>query len=79
MEKRSRHYGDIKLWIEKVIDTCETMDQIRSTKKLIINFDKQLEKKCVADYWREHYYTIINPLNILLSDKQDEIFNKNFK
>lgn len=79
MEKRSRHYGDVKLWIEKVIDSCETMEHVRTTEKLITNFDKQLEKKSVAEYWREHYYTIINPLNLLLSDKQDEIFNKNFK
>lgn len=79
MENRSRHYGDVKLWIEKVIDSCETMEHVRTTEKLITNFDKQLEKKSVAEYWREHYYTIINPLNLLLSDKQDEIFNKNFK
>ena len=38
MENRSRHYGDIKLWIEKVIDSCETMEQIKTTKKLISNF-----------------------------------------
>ena len=79
MENRSRHYGDIKLWIEKVIDSCETIEHIKLTKKLIFNFDKQLEKKSVSEYWRENYYTIISPLNFLLSNKEDEIFNKQLK
>ena len=79
MENRSRHYGDVKLWIEKVIDSCETMEHVRSTEKLISNFDKQLEKKSVAEYWRDHYYTIISPLNLLLSDKRDHIFDKKLK
>ena len=79
MENRSRHYGDIKLWVEKVRDSCETMEQIKTTKKLISNFDKQLEKNSVSEYWRENYYTIISPLNFLLSNKEDEIFNKQLK
>ena len=55
------------------------MEHVRTTEKLITNFDKQLEKKSVAEYWRDHYYTIISPLNFLLSDKKDQIFNKNYK
>ena len=52
MENRSRHYGDVKLWIEKVIDSCETMEHVRTTEKLITNFDKQLEKKSVVNLTR---------------------------
>ena len=76
MENRSKHYGDIKLWIEKVINSCETMDHIKTANKLIYNFDKRLERNFVEEYWREHYYNIIQPLNISLENKRDEIFNK---
>jgi hypothetical protein len=76
MENRSRHYGDIKLWIEKVINSCETMDHIKTANKLIHNFDKRLERNLVEEYWREHFYNIIQPLNISLENKRDEIFNK---
>ena len=76
MTNRSTHYGDIKIWIEKVIDSCESMEHVKTTRRLITNFDKQLENKSVANYWREHYYTVINPLNLLLLDKENEIFNK---
>jgi len=76
MKNRSEHYGDIKLWIEKVINSCETMDHIKTTDRLIINFDKQLERNFVEEYWREHFYNIIRPLRDLLENKRDEIFNK---
>jgi hypothetical protein len=76
MKNRSEHYGDIKLWIEKVINSCETMNHIKSAGKLISNFDKQLERNFVEVYWREYFYGIIQPLNFLLENKRDEIYNK---
>jgi hypothetical protein len=76
MENRSKHYGDIKLWIEKVINSCETMDHIKTVDKLIYNFDKRLERNFVEEYWREYYYNVIQPLNLSLENKRDEIFNK---
>jgi hypothetical protein len=76
MKNRSEHYGDIKLWIEKVINSCETMDHIKTTDRLIINFDKRLERNFVEEYWREYFYDIIQPLKDLLENKRDEIFNK---
>lgn len=45
MEKRSRHYGDITKWIEKVIDSCQTWEQTRTASRLVSNFDKQLSKE----------------------------------
>ena len=68
----STHYGDIKTWIEKVIDSCETTTQLSTTQKLIRNFDKMLESK-PENYWREYYYDIICPLNYQLEDKKHEL------
>ena len=77
MENRSEHYGDIKLWVEKVINSCETMGQIKTADRLINNFNKQLEHKCIATYWRDYYHTIIIPLKFLLEQKKDQIFKNN--
>ena len=76
MENRSTHYGDISKWIEKVIDSCETYQQTIGAKQLIWNFEKQLQRKYPENYWREHYYNIINPLDNKLSDKKQRLLKK---
>ena len=73
MEKRSRHYGDVQRWIEKVIDSCETYDQTRSALKLVWNFDKQMIKNKVD---RSILYSISTHLTILVHDKMDELLLK---
>lgn len=55
MEKRSRHYGDVTKWIEKVIDSCQTWDQVRTASKLVSNFDRQLSKE--KNYFKISYST----------------------
>ena len=37
----SNHYGDVQIWVEKVIDSCETYNQTRSARMLVWNFEKQ--------------------------------------
>ena len=36
----SNHYGDVQIWVEKVIDSCETYNQTRSARMLVWNFEK---------------------------------------
>ena len=76
MEKRSTHYGDVAKWVEKVIDSCEKYEQIFGAKKLIWNFEKQLQRKSTEKYWREHYYNIISPLETKLSYKRDQLLKQ---
>lgn len=45
MEKRSKHYGDVTKWIEKVIDSCQTYEQTFVARRLVWNFDRQLRKE----------------------------------
>jgi uncharacterized protein YaaR (DUF327 family) len=78
MENRSTHYGDVSKWIEKVIDSCETYQQTFAVRKLIRNFTEQLQRKYPENYWREHYYNIINPLDTKLSDKRQRLLNQQF-
>ena len=69
MENRSTHYGDISNWIEKVINSCVTYEQIKTADKLIINFENQLNRKL----GNGSYGNIILPLKDLLSFKIDQI------
>ena len=76
MEQRSTHYGDVAKWIEKVIDSCETIEQTFTAKKLISNFAKQLRTKSPDKYWNSYQYTVIDPLNDLVRIKRQSFINK---
>jgi hypothetical protein len=41
MASTSKHYGDVAIWIEKVIDSCETPLQEISARKLVRLYEKQ--------------------------------------
>jgi len=41
MASTSNHYGDVAIWIEKVIDSCETPSQELSARKLVCLYEKQ--------------------------------------
>ena len=43
-EKRSKHYGDVAKWVESVIDSCVTIEQAWSARKLVRNFERQMYK-----------------------------------
>jgi hypothetical protein len=69
MENRSTHYGDVKNWIEKVIDSCENKEQLMTTRKLIKNFDKQLRNRHIDRYWNTYSYELIKPLEFYVEEK----------
>ena len=41
---------DIEIWIEKVINSCETYQQVLKVKKLIRLYLKRLEQEGLSDY-----------------------------
>jgi hypothetical protein len=70
MEKRSRHYGDVANWIERVIDSCKTREQVFTCQKLIHNFENTAEFKKL-DFnvrWR-----VTSPLNVKFRVKLKEL------
>lgn len=73
MEKRSKHYGDVSKWIEKVIDSCETYQQTFTANKLIRNFRNQLMKSTPDKYWNSYQYDVIWPLENKLSRKRSSL------
>jgi hypothetical protein len=70
MEKRSRHYGDVGIWIERVIDSCKTRDQVFTCQKLIHNFENmpELKKLDFNIRWR-----VTSPLNEKFRNKLKEL------
>jgi hypothetical protein len=76
MEKRSRHYGDVAKWIEKVIDSCETLQQTFAARKLIRNFSTQLMKSEPDKYWRSYQYDIIWKLDNMIHTKRDSLIKE---
>jgi hypothetical protein len=76
MEKRSTHYGDVAIWIEKVIDSCETPQQTLTASKLITNFRYQLIKNTPDKYWNNYNYEIIEPLKHKLQIKGDSLIKE---
>jgi hypothetical protein len=70
MKKRSRHYGDVANWIEKVIDSCKTRDQVFSCQKLIHNFENTKEFKSLDLNIR---WRVTVPLNVKFRIKLKEL------
>jgi hypothetical protein len=73
MENRSRHYGDVSKWIEKVIDSCETYQQTFTANKLLRNFGKQLMKNTPDKYWHGLQYDVIWPLENKIIHKRNQL------
>jgi hypothetical protein len=76
MENRSTHYGDIAKWIEKVIDSCETYQQTFTAKQMVRNFEKQLMRDTPDKYWRDYQYSVIWPLESMVTFKRQSLINK---
>ena len=70
MENRSRHYGDVVKWIEKVIDSCETYQQTFAARILVRNFEKQMDRNKVD---RNLVWSVRASLDLELSFKRDEL------
>ena len=64
MASTSNHYGDVAIWIEKVIDSCETPLQEISARKLVRLYENQYS---YLDY--PVYRELCRRLNDKLDDK----------
>ena len=66
-------FGKVKIWIEKVILSCKTWDQIITSEKLVNNFQKQMEIDNFDKMLLEPY--LIDLQNLIHLQKK-EIFQK---
>lgn len=64
MAATSKHYGDVALWLEKVIDSCETTEHEKVARKLIDQFIKVYRELEFGVYSK-----LTRDLNIRLDDK----------
>ena len=66
MAAKSKHYGDIAIWIGKVIDSCNHPLQEGVARKLLRNFEKQLDREGMDFNTR---YEMIKKLECKLEDR----------
>ena len=64
MAATSNHHGDIAIWIEKVIESCETSLQEVSARKLVRQFELQFR-----DIDRELNFSLSKKLRAALDNK----------
>jgi predicted nucleotide-binding protein (sugar kinase/HSP70/actin superfamily) len=73
----SKHYGDVNVWIEKIIDSCDSTKQQQTIYKLIQQFRKMLNTDNTLDYSFQR--DIIWKLEIKLDNKIWELHDKKIK
>jgi hypothetical protein len=73
----SKHYGDVNVWIEKIIDSYDSPKQEQTIQNLINQFEKMLDNDSKLDsYFRR---TLIRNLEIRIDNKIEELFDKKIK
>lgn len=77
MASTSKHYGDVAIWIEKVIDSCETQSQEVSARNLVRLYEKQysyLEYPVYRDLCRRLHHKLDDKF---YSRVENQLENKN--
>jgi hypothetical protein len=64
----------IKKWIESVIKSCNTWDQVTTAERLVENFKKQMEKKY---YDKMLMLPFIVDLNYKIESKKKDLVENN--
>jgi hypothetical protein len=64
----------IKKWIESVIKSCNTWDQVTTSERLVKNFKKQMEKK---GYDKMLMLPFIIDLNYKIESKKRDLVENN--
>lgn len=73
LNKRQHHPADVEKWVERVINSCTTTDQVISAEQLIQNFERQYGQIDFATY---HHFT--RRLWSVAYDKYESIFQKKY-
>ena len=74
MAATSKHYGDIAIWVEKVINSSETYQQCISARRLMYAFESMLDKDDKADY--SHKRNLLIGAKVAYQIKFDEVRNE---
>ena len=67
MAATSRHYGDIAVWINKVIDSCNHPLQEITARKLVRNFESYLGRAGM-EFWE--IQSLIRPMHFRIEEKR---------
>ena len=73
----SKHYGDVNVWIEKIIDSCDSPKQGPTIYNLIKQFRKMLDKDNTLEF--DFRSNIIWQLERKLDNKIWELIDEKIK
>jgi hypothetical protein len=45
MDKRSTHWADVLIWLEKVANSCQTKEQAKNCERLVWNFHRKYQNE----------------------------------
>lgn len=76
MAAKSKHYGDLIIWIESVINSCTNLAHLRATDKLIDLFGNYLEYATNMDIFDR--MNIIRSLRIQQDAKEFDFYERKF-
>lgn len=68
MAANSKHYGDVAIWLEKVLDSCITVEQVDTTRKLIVRFERMYNPKYKENHINDIGCTLFTK-SVILRDK----------
>lgn len=70
-----QHYGDLYRWVEKVINSCETEEQLKRADRLIYFFSNH---ETIREIWNNDYklyLTLTADLNRVIMVKMRDLIN----
>lgn len=74
MAANSKHNGDIAIWVKKVIESCETPQQINNARRLMLLFSDKLDRENV-DFLikRDHIKSLQNEIDLKYCERLENL------
>lgn len=76
MAASSKHYGDLIVWIESIINSCDKLSQLRAVDKLIDSFGEYLDRTTKMDVFERS--DIIRDLRLKHNSKEYNFYERKF-
>lgn len=64
MAATSERYGDLIIWVERVIDSCQNMEQIKTADRLLRLLDERLTKELDSELYFQVKISLLSKLRI---------------
>ena len=77
MAANSKHYGDVREWLYKVIDSCTTLQQALSAKRLVRLYTEQYPYKEWGDAMYIDHECLLEWCDVKFTEIGNKLYPKN--